>query len=294
MSESVFGFLNVLVSFFTAHMIKIYPLWNTLGWKKRGTFLYLFCLTLYITACYMVATLALGLDKQGLQLLKLYITIPSLFVVFWLYRRQVWQIIFLIALAFMYGPINTGIGIFATAAWFPAAHTLLTESVVTLVVSAFTLPPLLILLRRLCNNPNMKQAVIFWRFIWLLPACFFAVTIMTSSYLDESEKDIGFLMIRIVMYCAMLLICYLLEKAVRQIAAAETAKREAAKLAERTDFYHQMAHDLLTPLTVVSTNVQRVEKHPEEGGELMRESQEEIMRMAEMIKNTLDDESDNI
>jgi signal transduction histidine kinase len=67
------------------------------------------------------------------------------------------------------------------------------------------------------------------------------------------------------------------------------SKRREEELAARTDFYHRMAHDLLTPLTVVSTNVQVVEKHPEEAGELMRDSQEEIMRMAAMINKALNE-----
>ena len=71
--------------------------------------------------------------------------------------------------------------------------------------------------------------------------------------------------------------------------ALDETKQKADMLAAKTDFYHHMAHDLLTPLTVVSTNVQRVEKHPEEAAELMRESQNEIMHIKEMVNNVLRD-----
>ena len=230
MEEILIGLLNVLVSFYTAHLIDIYPLWNTLGWKKRGVVIYACCMTFFISACYLIAVFAFALDAQGLQMFKLYITIPKLILLFCLFRKRVWQLIFLIALAFLYGPISTGIGVFAADTWFNSTDTLLTESLITLVVAVFTLPPLLLILKRLCNNPQMKQAIIFWRFIWLLPGSFFAVTMMTSSYLNEKEKGIEFIIIRIVLYCAMLLICYLLEKTVTQISEA----RLTAEIARQT------------------------------------------------------------
>jgi hypothetical protein len=67
------------------------------------------------------------------------------------------------------------------------------------------------------------------------------------------------------------------------------ARRNAEELAAKADFYHRMAHNLLTPLTVVSTNVQVVETRTKEDGELMRESQKEIMRMAEIINKALEE-----
>jgi len=66
------------------------------------------------------------------------------------------------------------------------------------------------------------------------------------------------------------------------------ARRKVRELAAATDFYHRMAHDLLTPLTIVSTNVQIANKKPEEAPRLLQDAQQEIMTMAEMINNALD------
>ena len=52
---------------------------------------------------------------------------------------------------------------------------------------------------------------------------------------------------------------------------AET-RRESRELAAENDFYHRMAHDLLTPLTVVST-VQVAKLRPREADELFTHSQ---------------------
>jgi signal transduction histidine kinase len=66
---------------------------------------------------------------------------------------------------------------------------------------------------------------------------------------------------------------------------AETKRREE-ELARRTDFYHQMAHDLLTPLTVASTSIQLVKTSPE-NAKLLEKSQAAIMKMAGMVHTAL-------
>jgi signal transduction histidine kinase len=68
------------------------------------------------------------------------------------------------------------------------------------------------------------------------------------------------------------------------------ARRKAEELTSRTAFYHGMAHDLLTPLTRVSTNVQMANMRPEEAGGLLVSSQEDIMKMAGMINEALSNE----
>jgi hypothetical protein len=70
---------------------------------------------------------------------------------------------------------------------------------------------------------------------------------------------------------------------------AET-KRQREELARRADFYHRMAHDLLTPLTVVSTSIQVAAVLPEEAPQQLKDSQAEIMKMAEMINDALIEE----
>jgi signal transduction histidine kinase len=180
----------------------------------------------------------------------------------------------------MYGTIGAGLGLFVTETWFSSTNKLLTESIATIIVAALTLPLLLFLLKRLCHNAHMKQAVIFWRFIWLLPIFFFAITILSSSYFTDSNRGLSFIIIRIIMYCALILICFLLENAIRQISEAE-------ELSRKTDFYRRMAHDLLTPLTKVSTCVQTAQRRPEEADDLLAASQNEIMKMADMVNEAL-------
>ena len=67
---------------------------------------------------------------------------------------------------------------------------------------------------------------------------------------------------------------------------------EKRELEAKAEFYHSMAHSLLTPLTRISTNIQTADRKPERAAELLGKSQEEIMRMSEMINAALDDGGD--
>ena len=67
----------------------------------------------------------------------------------------------------------------------------------------------------------------------------------------------------------------------------DEAKRHEEELAAKTDFYHHMAHDLLTPLTRISTNIQVASMEEETDRERLRESQKDIMLIKDMVQNAL-------
>ena len=66
---------------------------------------------------------------------------------------------------------------------------------------------------------------------------------------------------------------------------------EKERRAEKAAFFERMSHEMLTPLTRISTDVQVVQKHPERAGERLLETQTEIMAMAEKIRNALDEKA---
>ena len=65
------------------------------------------------------------------------------------------------------------------------------------------------------------------------------------------------------------------------------AKQREEELTRKTNFYHRVSHDLLTPLTRVSTCVQSAGRYPEDAPELLAKAQADIMEMAEMINDAL-------
>jgi signal transduction histidine kinase len=64
-------------------------------------------------------------------------------------------------------------------------------------------------------------------------------------------------------------------------------KRNEEELAAKTNFYHRMAHDLLTPLTIISSNIQVAKELPDKACEKLASSQAEIMRMAGTINDAI-------
>jgi len=69
----------------------------------------------------------------------------------------------------------------------------------------------------------------------------------------------------------------------------ETKLREK-ELSRRTDFYRVMSHNLRTPLTVISTNIQTARRRPEEASMLLEDSQGVLMEMADTIESALEDD----
>jgi hypothetical protein len=67
------------------------------------------------------------------------------------------------------------------------------------------------------------------------------------------------------------------------------AKRKSTEATAKADFYHQMAHDLLTPLTKVSTDIQTANRKAETDHKRLTDSQADIMEMASMINSGLRD-----
>jgi len=66
-------------------------------------------------------------------------------------------------------------------------------------------------------------------------------------------------------------------------------KNKAEELARKTDFYHRMAHDIITPLTRISTNIQVADTKNETDHKRLTESQNDIMLIKNMVNNALSD-----
>lgn len=71
---------------------------------------------------------------------------------------------------------------------------------------------------------------------------------------------------------------------IRHVVETRRAFEEASA---KNDFYHRMAHDVLTPLTRVSSNVQMSVYSPETAGERLAEAQEDVMLIAEMVNKAI-------
>jgi len=119
---------------------------------------------------------------------------------------------------------------------------------------------------RLFENPGMKHAAMLWRLVWLLPASFFFMVFLGNNYIfSENIGDTGFIVIRVLLYLALTLACYLLDISLRQLSENITLKERAgmterqlylqleqyARLAENEELAKRSRHDMRHHLAVM-------------------------------------------
>ena len=178
--------INIYLLYSVSFAIKLFPMWKTRDVKARNVCVFVACYTLLICAGLLAVKQFFTLDLRIMQLYKVFISLPGYFLGFWAFRKRGWQNIFLLAISAMYITIPVGIGTYGQVNWFADnAYPLLGANFVRAAVLALTLPPLLLSLRRLCENPNMEQRV--WRIIWILPMAFFGVVLLFGGAFNENR-----------------------------------------------------------------------------------------------------------
>jgi signal transduction histidine kinase len=286
-------FLNVLVTYVSGYFLRLFPMWKTRDWNTRSIVLFYICNTafLFCGALLFRQWASENIGQYNLSVIAL--GLPQMIVPFFIFRKRFLQQFFLLAVSTAYHTITVDVGNFVRVNWTGNAPVGIMSALATFAVAALTLPPLVLLLRRLYSNPDIVHATPFWRLFWLLPLLFFGIIELTSSYfIVDAPGTTSLVFVRVFVYAAILLICVLMETAVRYVSEAEAAKRKSKEAEAKSDFYHRMSHDILTPLTRVSTNIQVANLKPDNAPELLTEAQADIMLMAGMINDALGTEKD--
>jgi signal transduction histidine kinase len=131
--------------------------------------------------------------------------------------------------------------------------------------------------RALKKNPNGYNALFLVSLV-----VFFLWYPIQKLWLDDRlfMPGIASHMFLLLSQCVMLAVSY-----------AETKRREE-ELAAKTEFYRKMSHNIRTPLTIISTNIQIANRNAETDHERLKKSQDEIMRIADMIDAALESEDE--
>jgi signal transduction histidine kinase len=136
------------------------------------------------------------------------------------------------------------------------------------------------------KSGNMKGLLI-------LPAVFASISIYRGAdYFYKSAADpvypITFLLLAVASFFVYWQMLRMLDSATKNA----RLEIETQRLEMKTDFYHQMAHDIRTPLTKISTNIQVANMGEVTDHERLIKSQAEIMEIAGMIDAALEDGGD--
>jgi len=258
MTNFIIEYINVAFASVTTYFLMLYPMWKTRERKIRFVFVYTICHALLGIAALLFFRRLGSTDIEAFSVFKFVIGVPMVPLAFFVFRQRVWQNIFALVISSSYGVIPQGAGNYALEHWSsPGAYPMLASTAITIAVIAATLPPLLIILRRLYENPGTKQAIAFWRLAWLMPMIFFVMFLMGNNYLfDNDIYAVSFFVFRGVVYGGLFFICYLLDAVLRQVNEAETAKREVATLErldrQKNDLMHTISHEARTPLAVLA------------------------------------------
>ena len=249
MTETMLELANILIINFVGFAIVLFPMWKSRDVKSWTVFVIYCGATLYMCAGLLIVKQFWIVDFRVLQLYKTFVCSPVMFISFFVFRKRVWQNVFLLSVLCMISPIYNGTGMYAGRNWFQsAAHPLLIANIVMLSLIVITLPPLLLLLRQLCDNMNVEQTKV-WRVIWLLPMSFFVLFLLTSNPFDAgSFKGSAFLIIRVLIYFAMLLTCYLLKTSLQHVSEnarlQEHARMTDNLLAMQREQYGRIAQNI--------------------------------------------------
>ena len=120
-----------------------------------------------------------------------------------------------------------------------------------------------------------------------LPVVFASISIYRGAeYYYNGVIDPLYPLIFLLLTAASFFVYWQMLRMLDSVTKSARLEIETQRLTMKTDFYHKMAHDLLTPLTIVSTSIQVAKVEPEDK-ELMNKSQAEIMKMAGMINDAL-------
>ena len=274
-------YVNVVSSFIGTYFLMLYPMWKTRDIKASSVFAIIACLTVIQSIVLLFARQRWNMEISTINVFITIVGLPTSAVFpFFIYRKRPWQNIFLLSICFAYHLTPSGISNYAHDVIF-ASHTqpLLAAGVFKIVLTIATLPFVLYVLRRLFENTQIEKTVVFWRFFWLVPGLFFAITMMSNNYLFfPLDKDVPFVVMRLLVLAALLIACYLLETSVRQAMEAESEKRKTEELADKNQFLESLSkmkseylsnlsHEMKTPLTVLSLNLQRASRLSASGGD---------------------------
>ena len=263
--------LNVVFSSFSTYFIMLLPMWKSRDRSSHFVYIYAACHMLLICVTLLLIRQLANTEIESFNTYKFAIGVPMVPLAFLTYRKNAWQNVFALAISFVYNLIPQGAGNYVLDNQSPAVvYPMLFPTALTIAVTAVTLPPLLIILRSLYNNPSTKQAVKFWRLIWTMPMMFFVVFLMGNNYLFTNDINaVYFFTFRIVMYGVLTLLCFLFDAVLRHMYEAEMARVEAeeTRLKERelalektalervnslkTELTRTVSHEMRTPLAVM-------------------------------------------
>jgi hypothetical protein len=221
-------------------------MWKTAGLSKKSKTVFFVILNIYVCAAVFAVMSFFEMSVPAIGYMKLFVLFPFLVAIAVIMRGRFFNMLFLIAVSYLLGPITTGLGRYIASSRFAGyGDSLLVESIFIIAISVVTTPPMLLITNRLYSNPDTQKSDL-WKIMWCFPAYLFAFIIMTgNSYLLTDDHNNNFIFIRVFLYTLLLIICYALDYSQRQT-AENVRLNENARMMEKMISMQQAQYTYMT------------------------------------------------
>jgi hypothetical protein len=255
------GLLFFLSMYIIQSLLFIFPMWRIHGLKKGVFYTLLASMLLYLIAAYLFLTLAMDISPDEHEIF-FFACLPTWIAAVWILRRHFRQIVFIIGVMFLYGSVSIDTAMYMTNSGFLGLiNPFLSKFLIMLSIDIILMPPILIILRRLCENSNIHKAS-FWNYAWSLPLSLYAIILLVGSSVYTVDmpitSDAAYLIIRVLLYAILILTCHLLESSLRQLSAnaklsehARLMESHYLALDEKMEDAQALRHDLRHHISVL-------------------------------------------
>jgi len=240
--------LNIFLIRFISMCVRCYPLKDK--WRVS-----LKCLIAVYMLVFILQGAALisfheyfAVDYVGSQWLMLFFSSITILLPFFLIKGAFFENLFLTAINAGYVTVVFGAGNYVELSFggvIAERYPYLICNIVIVSLSAFLLPLLLRVLRRMFGLMREGKPPI-WKFIWAIPAVFFALSMMTGNILmGEHVITAAFMTVRLFLGSVMVVTCFLFVKVLHQeVRNAELA--EHARMMESQLDLQRVQYERLT------------------------------------------------
>lgn len=289
------GALNLLVTSISAALITYYPFWKRVKIKPRFMAAIYSCIILaYIGIYYLLAPTVLSFSF--LQAYKLALIIPCVVVDMLLVEDSKPKLLYFIAIMLTYVVTAVKIGNYL-------AFSLITDpsfshiALINLSVFAVTMPLMLVYIHRVFEKTVFiveSSGKALWNIIWIIPGLFCFISLVNNfAFTPDIIIQPQFAFTTCMTIASLFIVTSILLR-VLQIAAKTEILEQMSR--QKTEFLSNVSHEMRTPLTVISVDIQTaagILKHTDEAMnipeavELLTDAQEEIIRLAKMVGGML-------